>query len=254
MPLQVSGAFHTPFMTAARDRLRTALAEADPRDTEVPVVSNVDALAHDQRRRLGEPAVGPALEPGALEALPAHARRDAASPRFAELGPGGVLTGMAKRTVDRRPARSRSRPPRISTSCSSGSDAGARRRPRRAARGRAPLRRRASRRQPWRGHLHADRHRWRTGRHHRRRPCSATSATSRSARRSPACCRATSPSTPNASHPANPSPGCAVTDHDERGGPDQMPAVPTGHPRGGDHRVGHRPAREDRSPTTISSR
>src|SRR6476619_4780081 len=42
MPLQVSGAFHTPFMTAARDRLRKAIAEADPRDTEIPVVANVD--------------------------------------------------------------------------------------------------------------------------------------------------------------------------------------------------------------------
>ena len=48
MPLQVSGAFHTPFMSRARDRLRKAIAEANPRDTEVPVVSNVDALAHDQ--------------------------------------------------------------------------------------------------------------------------------------------------------------------------------------------------------------
>ena len=46
MPLQVSGAFHTPFMTAARDRLRLAIALAQPRDTEVAVISNVDALAH----------------------------------------------------------------------------------------------------------------------------------------------------------------------------------------------------------------
>ncbi|MEN9823680.1 MAG: malonyl CoA-acyl carrier protein transacylase, partial [Actinomycetota bacterium] len=46
MPLQVSGAFHTPYMTPARDRLRAAIAAASPRDTEVPVVSNVDALAH----------------------------------------------------------------------------------------------------------------------------------------------------------------------------------------------------------------
>ena len=46
MPLQVSGAFHTPFMTAARDRLRIAIAAANPRDTEVPVVSNVDAALH----------------------------------------------------------------------------------------------------------------------------------------------------------------------------------------------------------------
>ena len=47
MPLPVSGAFHTPFMAPARDRLRKAIADANPRDTEVPVVSNVDALAHD---------------------------------------------------------------------------------------------------------------------------------------------------------------------------------------------------------------
>ena len=33
MPLQVSGAFHTPFMTPARERLRKAIAEASPRDT-----------------------------------------------------------------------------------------------------------------------------------------------------------------------------------------------------------------------------
>ena len=48
MPLQVSGAFHTPYMTAARERLREAIADADPRDTEVPVVANVDALPHQE--------------------------------------------------------------------------------------------------------------------------------------------------------------------------------------------------------------
>ena len=48
MPLPVSGAFHTPFMAPARDRLRKAIAEAKPRDTDVPVISNVDALAHDK--------------------------------------------------------------------------------------------------------------------------------------------------------------------------------------------------------------
>src|SRR3954452_13192340 len=46
MPLPVSGAFHTPFMTPARDRLRKAIAGAAPRDSEVPVVSNVDATPH----------------------------------------------------------------------------------------------------------------------------------------------------------------------------------------------------------------
>ena len=48
MSLPVSGAFHTPYMAPARDRLREAIAAADVRDTEIPIVSNVDALAHDQ--------------------------------------------------------------------------------------------------------------------------------------------------------------------------------------------------------------
>src|SRR6185503_17783852 len=48
MPLPVSGAFHTPYMSPARDRLRKAIAEASPRDTDVPIISNVDALPHDR--------------------------------------------------------------------------------------------------------------------------------------------------------------------------------------------------------------
>ena len=50
MALPVSGAFHTSYMSAARDRLREAIADADIRDAEIPVVSNVDALPHDRGR------------------------------------------------------------------------------------------------------------------------------------------------------------------------------------------------------------
>lgn len=98
MPLQVAGAFHTPFMTAARDRLRAALAEADPRDSDVPVVSNVDALAHVQA------ADWPSLLSAQLSS-PVRWKHclltlaEAGVTDFAELGPGAVLTGMAKRTV-----------------------------------------------------------------------------------------------------------------------------------------------------------
>jgi [acyl-carrier-protein] S-malonyltransferase len=98
MPLQVSGAFHTPYMTAARDRLRAAIAAADPRDTEVPVVSNVDALAHDQGAEwaslLSAQLSSPVRWKHCLLTLGEAGIND-----FAELGPGGVLTGMAKRTV-----------------------------------------------------------------------------------------------------------------------------------------------------------
>ena len=98
MALQVAGAFHTPFMTAARDRLRAALAEADPRDSDVPVISNVDALAHDQAADwaslLSAQLSSPVRWKHCLLTL-----AEAGVTDFAELGPGAVLTGMAKRTV-----------------------------------------------------------------------------------------------------------------------------------------------------------
>ena len=99
MPLQVSGAFHTPYMTAARDRLRAAIADASPRDTEVPVVSNVDALAHDRGDEwsslLSAQLSSPVRWKHCLLSL-----SEAGVTGYVELGPGGVLTGMAKRTVD----------------------------------------------------------------------------------------------------------------------------------------------------------
>jgi [acyl-carrier-protein] S-malonyltransferase len=98
MPLQVAGAFHTPFMTAARDSLRAALAEANPRDSDVPVVSNVDALLHEQAADwaslLSAQLSSPVRWKHCLLTL-----ADAGVTDFAELGPGAVLTGMAKRTV-----------------------------------------------------------------------------------------------------------------------------------------------------------
>ena len=99
MPLPVSGAFHTPFMTPARERLREAIAAAKPRDTEVPVVSNVDAIGHDHGDEwaslLSAQLSSPVRWKQCLLTL-----ADYGVTGFAELGPGGVLTGMAKRTLE----------------------------------------------------------------------------------------------------------------------------------------------------------
>jgi [acyl-carrier-protein] S-malonyltransferase len=99
MPLQVSGAFHTPFMTAARERLRTAIALASPRDVEVPVISNVDAIAHSSGEEwsslLSAQLSSPVRWKHCLLTM-----QELGVTGFVELGPGGVLTGMAKRTVD----------------------------------------------------------------------------------------------------------------------------------------------------------
>ncbi len=99
MPLPVSGAFHTPYMTPARDRLRQAIAAASPRDTEVPVISNVDAAAHDHGDEwaslLSAQLSSPVRWKQCLLTL-----SELGVTSLAELGPGGVLTGMAKRTLE----------------------------------------------------------------------------------------------------------------------------------------------------------
>jgi [acyl-carrier-protein] S-malonyltransferase len=99
MPLSVSGAFHTPFMVPAKDRLREAIALASPRDTEVPVISNVDAMAHasgdEWASLLSAQLSSPVRWKHCLLSL-----SELGVSEFAELGPGGVLTGMAKRTVE----------------------------------------------------------------------------------------------------------------------------------------------------------
>jgi [acyl-carrier-protein] S-malonyltransferase len=99
MPLQVSGAFHTAFMAPARERLREAIAAADIRDAEIPVVSNVDAKPHDRGGEwtslLSAQLASPVRWKHCLQTLASLGVTE-----FAELGPGGVLTGMAKRSVD----------------------------------------------------------------------------------------------------------------------------------------------------------
>ncbi len=98
LPIPVSGAFHTQLMLPARSRLRQTLDSVEFHSPEVPVVANVDARVHTD----------PAEWPGLLSAQlcsPVRWRQslEALSGRGAsvvvELGPGGVLTGMVRRTI-----------------------------------------------------------------------------------------------------------------------------------------------------------
>ena len=99
MALPVSGAFHTPLMVPARDRLREAIAAAKPRDSDVPIVSNVDAKAHSHGNEwttlLSAQLSSPVRWKQCLQTMFESGIKD-----FVELGPGGVLTGMAKRTIE----------------------------------------------------------------------------------------------------------------------------------------------------------
>jgi len=98
LPIPVSGAFHTQLMLPARARLRQTLESVDFHSPEVPVMANVDARVHT------DPAEWPGLLSAQLcspvrwrQTLEALAGRGATL--LAELGPGGVLTGMVRRTI-----------------------------------------------------------------------------------------------------------------------------------------------------------
>ncbi len=98
MGLPVGGAFHTPFMAPARDRLRKALAEVEVRAPAIPVVANVDAAAREDAdewpQLLASQLCSPVQWRQSLYAL-----QELGCSTFVELGPGTVLTGMAKRTL-----------------------------------------------------------------------------------------------------------------------------------------------------------
>ncbi len=129
MPVAVGGAFHTPFMAAARPRLRKALRAATFREPEVPVVANVDALPHQTAEswqglssaqlcspvrwrqsvlRLagltgnlvgGFPGLSTTTESIMAAASAAGANAAEGERLFVELGSGGVLTGFTRRIL-----------------------------------------------------------------------------------------------------------------------------------------------------------
>lgn len=104
MALAVSGAFHTPYMASARDRLRAAIAATEIRDTDIAVVSNVDALAHDRAEDwtalLSAQLTSPVRWKHCLQTIERMNDPAGGAVAIAELGPGAVLAGMAKRTID----------------------------------------------------------------------------------------------------------------------------------------------------------
>lgn len=103
-PLPVAGAFHSPLMAPAADRLRAALAGVALKDPQWPVYSNVTA----------KPVTSASEVPGLLVAQLTSPVRWADSvvamhaagvDSFLELGPGKTLGGMITRTVKDVPCR-----------------------------------------------------------------------------------------------------------------------------------------------------
>jgi [acyl-carrier-protein] S-malonyltransferase len=100
IPLKVAGAFHSPLMQPAADRLGEVLAQTPIKPPCIPVISNVTAKPH------GDPASIRQL----LQLQVTHAVRWQACieyllangfDRFIEVGPNRVLTGLMRK-IDRK--------------------------------------------------------------------------------------------------------------------------------------------------------
>ena len=99
VPLSVAGAFHTPLMAGAAERMRAALTGTAFRDPTMPVVSNVTArpltsgaaFATELEQQITEPVLW-------LDYV--IAMQAAGVTKFIEFGPGKVLSGLLRR-IDR---------------------------------------------------------------------------------------------------------------------------------------------------------
>ncbi len=95
MILPVTGAFHSPMMASAVPAFAAALDRVEVREGHGTVISAVSAEPFDDvRARLLEALTRPVRWREVMLAL-----RDRGVDRFLEVGPGRVLTGLAKRTV-----------------------------------------------------------------------------------------------------------------------------------------------------------
>jgi len=103
--LKVAGAFHSPLMQPAADRMATELDKVNFNPPRVPVYSNVTAEPHRDaasiKRRLVEQIVSPVQWERTMRAMVADE-----GARFVELAPGRTLAGLAKRINRRLPIES----------------------------------------------------------------------------------------------------------------------------------------------------
>lgn len=98
--LSVSGAFHSPLMTSAKEALTDKLNSIDIRDIEIPVYSNVSAKSvtksDDIRKNLIDQLDNAVLWQDTI----INMQKDNIT-KFIEVGPGKVLQGLNKR-IDRK--------------------------------------------------------------------------------------------------------------------------------------------------------
>lgn len=93
--LQVGGAFHSPLMAPAADRLEPALAQWEPTDPN-PSFLSTTTVAIEPAERLREILLAQLLSPVRFGHAIEHALQMGVT-RFVEFGPGRVLSGLVRR-------------------------------------------------------------------------------------------------------------------------------------------------------------
>ena len=102
IPLAVAGAFHTPIMQPAVEKLTEALNSVRFSPARIPVISNVDAAPHTDPEELRQLLVKQVVSPVRWEESVRYLMQNGYSPLW-EIGPGKVLRGLMKR-IDRKVA------------------------------------------------------------------------------------------------------------------------------------------------------
>ncbi len=104
VPAPVCGAFHTPLMAPARDRLRKVLATTTFHESDIPVVANVDSRSHtaagDWQPLLSAQLCNPIRWRQSIMRLGGLADPGSDTENlFVELGPGDSLSTMVRHTL-----------------------------------------------------------------------------------------------------------------------------------------------------------
>ena len=100
IPLKVSGAFHSPLMESAHEGLARALMAAPMKDPDFPVVANATAMPVKDHATAKAQLTAQLVSPVRwIDCVATLAQLAGGAPHFVEVGPGSVLTGLAKKIV-----------------------------------------------------------------------------------------------------------------------------------------------------------
>ena len=96
LPLNVSGAFHSPLMQPAKEELEAAIRETTFSTPICPVFQNVDGKPHTNPDEIKENLIAQLTSPVRWTSCVNEMINDGAT-EFIECGPGAVLQGMIKK-------------------------------------------------------------------------------------------------------------------------------------------------------------